>query len=94
MGYKPYQELSGIVPGDLIKGSALDSVETFSGKALSTYIDAANIYLARFWAVTSHNDWEVAMKCGELPANDSATTESSQQFIALLFNISETNLPL
>ncbi|NLN04385.1 MAG: VWA domain-containing protein [Clostridiaceae bacterium] len=90
----PTRSFLGLSIGDLIKGSALSTVETFSGKELSSYINAANIYLARFREVTSHENWEVAMKCGELPAIVTRTTDSSQQFIVLLFNISESNLPL
>ena len=90
----PDKDFLSLELGDQIKGSKLDKVESFSGRELNSYIDAKNIYLARFRETLAYEDWEVAMKCGELPAIITQTTSTSQQFIVLLFNLSESNLPL
>ena len=78
---------------DGLKGTKLTSTDSLMGKSLSAYIKAENIYLARFKEAKPTDDWDIAFKCGQLPAI-LTKVEGIQRHIVLLFSIEESNLPL
>ncbi len=90
----PDKSFMGIKIGSLIKGSKMSVTDTPSGQELSGYFTAGNVSLARFREVISYIDWEVSMKCGELPAILTYTKGNSQRIISILFDFSDSNLPL
>jgi len=89
----PDRDVEGLKLGKSIKGAALTGEDTPSAMQLTNHMNVKSVALARFSEALSLTGWEVAIRCGKLPAV--LTRESDgRRMVALLFDLHQSNLPL